>query len=386
VKRLNSKVVSYVSGTLFMALAMCAGHVSAAGFAMPDQSASALGVANAFVAQADDPSAMAYNPAGIAWQTGAGLMIGGSTFYRSASVGLTAGDSPGNEGSIPTLWQVYGSWMPLDSDWGVGFAVNTPFALENDWLNASFGDRRVNLLVYHAAVDVIYAVSSNLALAAGGDWYYGRMDLDSAASTFSGEDFNSYGGHGSVMWRPWPSWSFGAMFRFGAKLKPDGNSIGVVSGPAELSLRLPDEARIGLAYDILDGLKLEIDATWMRWSVLKGLDLVGQSATETNPFKLKDTFGGGLGLVWAWREDAQFRFGYAFDQGASNQNDFSPLVADADSHRASLGIGATLFGAHVDLAYAFSFYPNETINAGGPFDGKYKDRRQTLMMSVGKRF
>lgn len=382
----SSILIQQIFATLVISLMMSAGHAAAAGFSMPDQSASALGVANVFVAQADDPSAMAYNPAGIAWQPGAGLMVGGSTYYRTASADLTAGDSPSNEGGIPTLWQVYGTWMPLDSNWGLGVGVNTPFALENDWKNASFGDRRVRLLVYHASLDVIYAISSNLAVAAGGDWYYGRLDLDSTSSKFHGDDFNSFGGHGSVMWRPWPSWSFGAIFRSGAKLKPDGDATGAVSGPAEVSLRLPEEARIGVAYDILDGLKLEIDATWMRWSALKGLDLVGQSATEANPFELDDTFGGGLGLVWSWRENAQFRFGYAFEQGASNQTAFSPLVADADYHRASLGAGATLFGAHMDLAYAFSFYPNNTVDTGGSFDGKYKDRRHALMVSVSKHF
>jgi len=386
VKQHNRICIRRALGGLVMGLIIASGQAYSAGFAMTDQSASALGMANNFVALADDPSALAYNPAGIAWQSGAGLMVGGSTFYRSASAALTAGGSVSNEGEFPTLWQVYGAWMPLDSNWGVGLGVNTPYALENDWQNAVFGDQRVQLLVYRASLDVIYAISSNLAVAAGGDWYYGRMDLDSASSKFQGESFDSFGGHGSVMWRPWPAWSFGAIFRSGAKLKPDGNATGTVSGPAEVSLRLPDEARIGVAYDILDGLKLEIDASWMRWSVLKGLDLVGQGATEVNPFELDDTFGGGLGLVWTWRENAQFRFGYAYEQGASMKSHFSPLIVDADSHRASLGAGATLFGAHVDLAYAFSFYPNYKLDAGGTFDGKYRDGRHALMVSVSKRF
>jgi long-chain fatty acid transport protein len=387
VKRLSSNLIRHVSGVLMACLIMAGGQATAAGFAMPDQSASALGLANNFVAQADDPSALAYNPAGIAWQPGTGLMVGGSTFYRSASAELTVGGSANNEGGIPTLWQLYGAWMPLDGDWGLGLGVNTPYALENDWQNTSFGDSRVRLLVYHASVDVIYAISSNLAVAAGGDAYYGRMDLDSATSRFHGSDPTSFGGHGSVMWRPWPSWSFGAMFRSGATLNPDGDATGsTVNGPAEVSLRLPEEARIGVAYDILDGLKVEIDGTWMRWSALKGFNLIGASAAESNPFELDDSFGAGLGVTWTWREEAQFRFGYAFEQGSSNQDAFSPFVADADSHRASFGVGATLFGAHVDLAYAFSFYPNFTVDAGGSFDGKYRDRRHALMVSVSKRF
>jgi len=47
-----------------------------AGFHIREQGAKAMGMANAFVAQADDPSAVFYNPAGIAFQDGTAVSLG----------------------------------------------------------------------------------------------------------------------------------------------------------------------------------------------------------------------------------------------------------------------------------------------------------------------
>ncbi|MBW2186420.1 MAG: outer membrane protein transport protein, partial [Deltaproteobacteria bacterium] len=50
--------------------------VFGAGFHIREQGAKAMGMANAFVAQADDPSAIFYNPAGIAFQSGTQVSLG----------------------------------------------------------------------------------------------------------------------------------------------------------------------------------------------------------------------------------------------------------------------------------------------------------------------
>jgi long-chain fatty acid transport protein len=67
---------------------------SAGGFRIYDQSASATGQSAAFAAQADDPSAVYYNPAGMTQLRGTQLsfgtlLIGGHTSFTSPS-GATA--------------------------------------------------------------------------------------------------------------------------------------------------------------------------------------------------------------------------------------------------------------------------------------------------------
>ena len=53
-----------------------ASPVFSAGFHVHEQGIKAMGMGNAFTAQADDPSALFYNPAGIAFQEGTQISLG----------------------------------------------------------------------------------------------------------------------------------------------------------------------------------------------------------------------------------------------------------------------------------------------------------------------
>ncbi len=102
------KRILFILGSLFMGSAW----VYAGGFAQPDQSASAAGVANAFVATADDASALAYNPAGIAWQSGISATAGLRMGFRDSSVVLPAGSVGSNNGDEATIGHIYAAGCP----------------------------------------------------------------------------------------------------------------------------------------------------------------------------------------------------------------------------------------------------------------------------------
>src|SRR5881396_2893378 len=68
------------------------GDASAGGLSFTEQGAAASGKANAFAGEANDPSAIFYNPAGITQLPGTQLMIGTSIVYlhsdfRSSTTG-----------------------------------------------------------------------------------------------------------------------------------------------------------------------------------------------------------------------------------------------------------------------------------------------------------
>src|ERR1700690_3347725 len=54
-----------VFATTVAGIVMCSSLGFAAGFRLPEQDSAAMGMASAFVGQADNPSAVWYNPAGI---------------------------------------------------------------------------------------------------------------------------------------------------------------------------------------------------------------------------------------------------------------------------------------------------------------------------------
>jgi len=374
-------VVAITLGLIFSA-----GEVSAAGFEVQDFSASATGMANAFTAQADDPSAMAYNPAGIAWQPGTGLMVGAAGFLRNASAKIAAGVAS-NQGKDPTLVHFYATWMPLDGHWGAGFSVNTPFLLDNLWGSSVFAGQatRTRVEPIRASADIVYAVDSRLALAVGGDYYYSTGDISSSVNNFSGNDRFAIGGHASLMWKFYPGWSLGVMYRFNPTVTISGSNITTFSSAASTQFNLPDSFRAGLAWDFSDALKFEVDGTWTGWSQLSDLNISALNG-QLIPLNLQDSFGLMAGVRWSWMENSQLRFGYAFDQAAGRDTGFNARVADANRHRISFGLGGDIFSAHLDFAYILTFIPSRTIAGSAPFNGEYRDIQHTLMLSFSTYF
>jgi len=350
----------------------------ASGFMQPNLSASGAGVANAFVATADDASAAAYNPSGVAWQEGIELSLGSVIDYRNSSAKTAAG-STGNAAQAPNSFYLYGAWMSLQNDWGITAGFMPLYDLRNEW--GTFfgaGSGNIRLTVDHGTADAVYAVNSSLAIGLGADWYSSRLLLNEGALNFNAKRANSFGGHASLMWKFMPAWSLGMTVRSGTNVK-------LKSATNTLKLKLPDSLTLGLAHDFADVWRLETDVQWTRWSKLKDLNVTsGGAVVASNPLSLRDTLSVMAGLTWTWRENSQFRFGYAYEQGANKTSGFNPLVADQDGHRVSLGAGGDAFGMHLDMAYNYTFYTKKTVT--GAFAGTYRDRRQSVDISASKRF
>jgi len=367
------KRILFFLGSLFMGSAWA----YAGGFVQPDQSASGAGVANAYVATADDASALAYNPAGIAWQSGISVTAGFRMNWRDSSVVLPAGTAP-NDGNETSIGYIYASRMPHDGRLGVGVGISPLYKANNDWGTAFPGTAGITkLMIDHATLDVIYAINSDLAFAVGSDWYITRATLSQGTTTFQGNDLTSFGGHASLLWKPIPAWSTGLMFRSGSSVS--------ISGQANdtLSFKLPDEVTAGIAHDFADVWRLEADVKWTRWSALKNLNVTGTSA-QLNPLDLRDTVTVMTGLTWTWRQNSQLRAGYAYDQGANRSASFNPVIADQDGHRISLGAGGDAYGVHMDLAYTYTYFTDQAVT--GTYAGTYRDRKQAVNFSVSKTF
>lgn len=354
-------------------------QASAGGFEQPNQSGSAAGVANAFVANANDASALVYNPAGIAWLTGVSVMAGVRLDYRDSSVITPAVHAP-NKGSESATGSLYASWTPHDGRLAAGIGFSPLYVANNDWRTAfPMTGSLTKLTVDHATFDAVYAINSGLAVGLGGDWYITRATMTRGTQSFQGTDFKTFGGHAALMWKPLPAWSLGAMFRSGASVSMSGQAND------SLSFKLPDSAQVGIAHDFADVWRFEADLKWSRWSALKQMNVItGAAITQPNALNLKDTLTAMAGVTWSWRERTQFRIGYAYDQGAGKNLNFNPIIADQDGHRISLGAGADMFGLHFDLAYQYLFYAKRTATGG--FAGRYNDRRQSVVMSISNVF
>src|ERR1017187_6469972 len=103
------------------------------GFCLPDQDAFATARGNAFVATADNPSAIYYNPAGITQLDGqnvrAGLYLvsGGYEFVSPSGAKVTA-----NSDFLPVP-QLYYVFSPEELPLSFGLGVYAPYGLALDW-------------------------------------------------------------------------------------------------------------------------------------------------------------------------------------------------------------------------------------------------------------
>jgi len=357
--------------TVGLLCACGATSVQAAGFANNDFSASGVGVANAMVAGAADVTAASYNPAAIAW-LGGGVYVeaGFASRGRNSSVKLPSGAIQSNSGGARNGSALHAAWMSDDSDIGFSLAFTQPFGSENIWS----GDR-TSIKSDRLSLDFIYAVSSTLSVAHGVDIYRTTIDMTQGAASFSGKGKASFGVNVGVNWKPAPLWQVGMMLRSGTKAK-------VTSGNQQVDLKLPEQITLGVSHDMANAFRLEADIAYERWSRLKNLDVIG--GTIKNATDLKDTLALKTGLTWYWLPDTTFRFGYAYEQGANRASAFQQTIADQSGHRLSLGTGGNMFGVHVDVAYAYTFHPKQSVTA--PTVGVYRDREQAMMISLSKVF
>src|SRR3984957_8965711 len=102
--------------------------VSANGFALPDQDAFATARGEAFVATADNPSAIYYNPAGITQLKGNNIRGGIYGIYLNPSFSPTNGAS--NNGKtyhssdkLAAVPQIFYTYTPHDSPLSFGLGV-----------------------------------------------------------------------------------------------------------------------------------------------------------------------------------------------------------------------------------------------------------------------
>lgn len=343
----------------------------ASGFANSDASAAGVGLANAMVAGVADVSAASYNPAAVAWLEGVEIQLNTAVKLRNSSV-VTATGMPFNAGNNYKVQGFNAIWMPHSGNVGASMALTRPFAAHNAWFGA-----QTNLEVDRLSLDVVYALSSTLAVAHGLDIYQSRVQMTQGAAAFSGSDRASFGINIGVNWKPAPFWRVGMLLRTGSKVK-------ISQGVQKMNLNLPETLTLGVSHDVDDMFRLEGDVTYTHWSRLNDLNV--QGGTITHATSLKNTFAIKTGLSYYWLPNTAFRFGYAYQQGANSTGNVQPAIIDQAGHRFTIGAGGDLMGVHIDLAYAYGFYTNQTATAPLAFAGAYHDRQQTLALSVSKKF
>ncbi|MGD8779279.1 MAG: outer membrane protein transport protein, partial [Ignavibacteria bacterium] len=199
----------------------------ASGFQLNEHGAKAMSMANAFTAYANDPSALYFNPAAIAFHKGTKIMLGVSPIAPSYSF---EGPSPSTtstdaENKVFLPFNFYATHK-INEQWAVGFAVNVPFGLGTEWDQAWAGKYlaiETELQTFFFQPVVAFKPSENISISVGvnfslADVTIKRKNYEVAAlnpdvlASVEGDD-TGFGFTAAIMFKPSDKISLGAAYR-----------------------------------------------------------------------------------------------------------------------------------------------------------------------------
>ena len=384
-------------------LFVCGGCVAAlAGFILAEpshaqtpriygQGTAASGQGNAFSAQADDASALHYNPAGmtqlrgVQFMTGS-LFVGGVTTHVSPTGQTTVGDRGGSVAwPPPTHFYLTANlkdigFQALDK-WTAGIGVTVPFGSLTEYQNtAPFKDSVLfnTLPLLDIKPTLAYKLNDQLSFGLGADIYTfstlfgeGHLEIKRQATVGGAQSEINGSGTGagfnaSMLYTPLrnaegkPLANVGIVYRSQVVLPLSGQFIvnGTALADAKANLNLPQIITGAIAlWPVREQdreWKLELDVDHVRWKSFRNsaisLSTPNAAGTPALPLALnwRDAYNVMLGTEYKWLKLEQMpewevaaRAGYMHIQSQMPDQTFNPGIPSADQHIPSIGLGLT---------------------------------------------
>jgi long-chain fatty acid transport protein len=398
------------------------------GFQLPDQDAFATARGEAFVATADNPSAIYYNPAGITQLAGDNLRGGIYGIYLDPTFNppATAPNSGQTYGvgkhfaAVPDLFYTH-TLTNLPLSFGLG--IYAPFGGSIDWPDDT-GFRTVatkgSLTYLRVNPVVAWKICEQFSIAAGMTVDYAKIDLEQGLRPlpeplmnyfrFEGDGYG-VGYNAGLLWQPDKEFSVGVTLRGSTSIKFDGQTefeqqpvIAAQSIPASAGFTFPLTAAAGFSYRPTPKWNLEIDADYTDWSSFGTVTIHQQNPP---PFPIQQNIPATLDWEASWMcgfgvtryidDDWHVSAGYLFNENSVPNAYYTPLAADLDRHFFSLGTGRKGKRFDFDIAYQFGYGPGHTVSgstpssspgqfAGQTADGTYHFLSQAVLVTAGVRF
>jgi long-chain fatty acid transport protein len=406
--------------------------VHASSFAHESQGARAMGFAGAYVAQAADPSAVYYNPAGLAFLKGQRLYVGGlfgglSTDFTGGGPNPPAGTLEHSNRGLGVLPALYYS-RPVGDSAAFGIGVNVPFGFRSEWDNPDqFTGRFICLdcRIRSWAINPAFAwkVADRLAIGGGADVRFSKFQqvrrlgaepnpfpvpTDVAEMTFESGSEVGVGFNVGVLASPSEDFSLGLSYRHKVTIDhgAQANFVQILTGNTDV-----DEAvRQNLPASQIANAKftypasftagaavrhrywtVEADVTWTFWSQFDAVTITFPSTPgldTTIPEDYASTWRGAIGLEYLIGDDWEVRGGYSYDHSPQPTPTLSPFLQDEDRHGLSLGGSYKYENVRVDAVARYLIYKGRDTRDLSIFDynGTYKSHGFSLGVSLGYRF
>ena len=416
-----------IAGALAIALAP---QLDAAGWSGENHSAKATSLAEAFTAQADDPSAVYYNPAGLAFledrafATGFALTASSST--RFTGFDPLPGAGTGGRWRIEPEALPHFYWVePVAERWAIGLALNHGDGFEVEWKNPDawagrFESRDARLRSWDLSSVAAVRVHRTLGVSVGAvartavfSWARDETGFNPATqaaeeigrSDLSPDPSFGVGAVVGVLYRPDGRWSVGLRWRssistetggaaafvqtltgdpvfdaIAAGLLPFGRTIGWTA-----RLRHPERLVLGTAYALTPTALLEVDLERTAWENLHGTTVrfSGQPGLDRTPFLgWRSRVATRIGLRWNGLGNGEWRAGIFRDPTPQPTSSLGPFFIGTDRYGATIGFGTRVERLQTDIALVWEEHAERSTRTHG-FDGRYSARLLRMALTFG---
>jgi long-chain fatty acid transport protein len=389
-----------------------------AGFALMQQGTGAMAQGNAFVAEADDPSAIYYNPAGL-------NQIKRPQAYLCTVINYPTREFHGSGGDFsvtrPRFYESGSFYLvyPANERVALGLGYFSPFGLGTDW-PASWTGRYITtysrLKTYNVNPVISLKLTKNLSIAGGVDFLWSDVRLRRNLPVLPFVDGKSdlkgsgsgIGANFGFLYEPLQGVKLGAAYRSQIQVDHEGSLqlslppfvsrvFRDIGGAAKIMY--PPSATFGVSVNRFPPFTFNVDATWTGWSTYKdlvlwlnrGIPLNGRLATSIITEKnWHDAWALRFGANWQINEKMKVRAGYTYDRTPVPDHTLEPQVPDANRH--VFAVGADLKIWKLTLGIAYNFILNESRHKDNlytfngvplPLPAQVNGRYQTYTHSLG---
>jgi len=377
------------------------------GFKDPD----AIARGNAFVATADNPSAIYYNPAGLTQLDGPSLTAGAYDVELQSDYTSGGGATTDMKRDFIALPEFYYAYAPHGSNFAFGLGSFVPFGLKTDWAPTSgFGTVATNNKETDYAIAGVVAWKISPELSIGGGPVFHRIDATLSRDippgsgggtfTFDGSN-NALSFNAGVRWQPSAEHAFGLTYRgnYASNLNGTSNfSFGVPTPAtgnyaATGNFTFPEVIIGGYSYRPSPDWNFEADVEWMNWDRVNTITVQNPTAvfSPAEPLVLNwnSSFFYDFGVTRQFANGMHVSVGYTYAQNSTPNSSFNPAVPDANRNLFGVGVGGRV--GQYDLQATVQYGIAETRTVTGDVvnptaDGTYAGRTYAFALSLSRRF
>ena len=390
-RTIREAVILCCSGMLSSFL--LSGMVLGNGFDIYEHGAKVVGMAGAFTALADDPSGIAFNPAGLSQLAGTQISLGAAGIMPTAkfrtdgnpAMGTTAGTYWATKDKT---WVVPNAFIThrINDRVSIGIGTYSPFGLGVEW-PADFegrftpGVRKAVLATNSINPAVSFKITDRLSVGIAPYAQYFDIELQNnaffgapAPPLSPGRNLNvtalakltgsswGWGANSGLLFRITDSITFGAAYMSQVRQKITGGTQDLVrlSDGALLktqdfstTVTLPASVRFGLVWRQAPWV-VSMDAWWTEWSSYNTLSAdFADGSSLAAPKNWHNTWYWRSGVQYSMNRHLDIRAGFSWEDTPIPRGTLDPLVPSGRRKVYATGIGIHLGSATIDLGYNY---------------------------------